>query len=192
MAETSRAAATIRFGAFEVNLRTGELRKSGVRIRLQEQPFQVLASLLERPGEMVTREELRRRIWPGEEFGDFNHAVNLAVAKLRTALGDLPEKPRYVETLPRRGYRFIGEIASPAPPPLPRVEPIRPTRSHSPLAIAAGLLASVVFVIALVLAYRWSRQRPAPPTFTPLPFTALPGLETAPVFSPDGSQIAFA
>jgi Tol biopolymer transport system component/DNA-binding winged helix-turn-helix (wHTH) protein len=194
MAEPNRAAATIRFGAFEVNLRTGELRKSGVRIKLQEQPFKVLASLLEDPGEMVSREELRRRIWPEEEFGDFDHAVNLAVAKLRTALGDSAEQPRFVETLPRRGYRFIGEIASPAPgtPLRASAEPVRPTRSRFPLVIAAGLLVGLLFALAAVFVHRWSRPRPAPPTLTALPFTALPGLETSPAFSPDGSRIVFA
>lgn len=103
---------TIRFGVFEVDLRSGELRKAGFRIKLQEQPFKVLASLLEHPGEVVTREELRRRIWPEEEFGDFDHAVNVAVAKLRTALGDSAEVPRIIETLHRRGYRLIGSVTA--------------------------------------------------------------------------------
>ncbi|HEY1469235.1 MAG TPA: tetratricopeptide repeat protein [Candidatus Acidoferrum sp.] len=102
--------ATVRFGVFEVNLRSGELRKSGIRIRLQEQPFRVLIALLERSGEVVSREELQIRIWPKESFGDFEHAVNVAVAKLRTALGDSADAPRYVETLHRRGYRFIFPI----------------------------------------------------------------------------------
>jgi Tol biopolymer transport system component/DNA-binding winged helix-turn-helix (wHTH) protein len=192
MAEPNRAAATIRFGVFEVDLRTGELRKSGLRIRLQVQPFKVLASLLENPGQMVTREELRRRIWPEEEFGDFDHAVNLAVAKLRTALGDSAEQPRFVETLPRRGYRFIAEVASPAPPPTESIQPVRAARSRLRLAIVAGILACLVIAIAVALARRWSRPLPAPPQLTPVPFTALLGLETAPTFSPDGSQIVFA
>jgi DNA-binding winged helix-turn-helix (wHTH) protein len=107
MAQTQRSPTTIRFGPFEADLLTGELRKSGMRIRLQDQPFRVLASLLEKPGEVVTREELRRTIWPDGEFGDFDHAVNVAVAKLRTALNDSADEPRFVETLARRGYRFI-------------------------------------------------------------------------------------
>jgi len=96
-----------------VDLRSGELRKSGTRIRLQEQPFKVLVALLERPGEVVSRDELRRRIWPEESFGDFDHAVSVAVGKLRAALGDSAEIPRYVETRHRRGYRFVCPISAP-------------------------------------------------------------------------------
>jgi DNA-binding winged helix-turn-helix (wHTH) protein/tetratricopeptide (TPR) repeat protein len=102
----------IRFGVFELDMRPGELRKSGSRIRLQDQPLKVLIALLERPGEMVTREELKRRIWPEDSFGDFDHAVNVAVAKLRAALADSADAPRFVETLPRRGYRFIFPVTS--------------------------------------------------------------------------------
>ena len=109
----------LRFGVFEVDLNSGELRKSGSRIRLQEQPFKILTALLEHPGEVVTREELRRRIWPEESFGNFDHAVNVAVGKLRTALNDSAEAPRLIETLPRRGYRFIGPVVTrlPTTPP---------------------------------------------------------------------------
>jgi len=99
-----------RFGVFEVDPDSGEVRKSGLRIKLQDQPFKVLLALLERPGEVVGREELKGRIWPNESFGDFDHAVNVAVAKLRTALGDSADSPRYVETLHRRGYRFIFPV----------------------------------------------------------------------------------
>jgi len=106
----------IRFGVFELDTRTGELRKAGSRIRLQDQPFKVLIALLERPADVITREELKRRIWPGDSFGDFDHAVNVAVAKLRTALGDSADVPRYVETLHRRGYRFIFPIMSASGP----------------------------------------------------------------------------
>ena len=100
--------AILRFGEFEVDLCSGELRKSGDKIKLQDQPFKILAILLERPGQLVSREDLRRRIWPDESFGDFDHAVNVAVAKLRVALGDSSDSPRYIETLPRRGYRFAA------------------------------------------------------------------------------------
>lgn len=113
MEQANRTDQTIRFGAFDVDPRSGELRKSGTRIRLQEQPFKVLLALLERPGEVVSRDELRRRIWPEESFGDFDHAVSVAVGKLRTALGDSAEIPRYVETLHRRGYRFVFPISVP-------------------------------------------------------------------------------
>jgi DNA-binding winged helix-turn-helix (wHTH) protein/Tol biopolymer transport system component len=100
----------VRFGSFELNLESGELRRSGVRIRLQQQPFKVLEALLEQPGRIVTREDLRSRIWPNESFGDFDQAVNVAVTKLRTVLGDSASSPRFIETLPRRGYRFIAPI----------------------------------------------------------------------------------
>ena len=105
---------TFRFSSFELSTRTGELRKHGLRIRLQEQPFQVLAVLLETPGELVTREELRRRVWPQDTFVDFDHALNTAVKKIRATLNDDADAPRYVETVPRRGYRFIAPVSSPS------------------------------------------------------------------------------
>ena len=107
---SSQAPGVLRFGAFEVDLREGELRKSGLRIRLQEQPFQVLVILLERPGKIVNREELRQRLWPSDTFVDFDHSLNSAVKKLREALGDQPDNPRFVETLHRRGYRFVAPV----------------------------------------------------------------------------------
>ena len=100
----------IRFGIFEADLNAGELRKGGSRIRLQEQPFQILAMLLERPGQIITREELRSRLWSGDTFVDFEHGVNSGVARLREALGDSADSPRYIETLPRRGYRLIVSV----------------------------------------------------------------------------------
>src|SRR3989454_2189361 len=100
----------IRFGVFELDLRSRELRKQGVRVKLQEQPFQVLQVLLERPGEVVTREELRQKIWPSDTFVDFEGGVYNAVKRLRDALGDTADTPRFVETIPRRGYRFIGTV----------------------------------------------------------------------------------
>ena len=100
----------MRFGVFAADLAAGELRKNGVRIRLQEQPFQVLALLLERPAEVVTREELRQKLWPADTFVDFDHSLNTAVNKLREALGDSASSPRYVETLARRGYRFVAKV----------------------------------------------------------------------------------
>src|SRR6202046_2260201 len=112
MSESVRDSKT-RFGVFELDMRSGELRKAGTRISLQDQPLKVLNALLEHPGEVVTREELKRQIWPNDSFGDFDHAVNVAVAKLRAALGDSADVPRYVETLPRRGYRFIFPVALP-------------------------------------------------------------------------------
>jgi TolB-like protein/DNA-binding winged helix-turn-helix (wHTH) protein/Flp pilus assembly protein TadD len=109
--ESPRPASVIRFGTYELSLQSGEVRKAGVRIRVQQQPMKLLELLLERPGEVVTREELRSRVWPNESFGDFDQAVNIAIAKLRSALGDSAENPRYIETLPKRGYRFIAEVS---------------------------------------------------------------------------------
>jgi DNA-binding winged helix-turn-helix (wHTH) protein len=100
----------VRFGLFELDLRTGELRKRGVRVALQEQPFQVLARLVARPDELVTREELRAALWPDAVFVDFDHGLNKAVGKIRRALGDLADSPRFVETLERRGYRFVAPV----------------------------------------------------------------------------------
>src|SRR5712691_9859750 len=108
MALEARSPAILRFGVFEVDLRAGELRKQGALIKLQEQPFHVLTVLLQRPGELVTREELRNQNWPADTFVDFDNSLNTAVNKLRDALGDSADSPRFVETLPRRGYRFIA------------------------------------------------------------------------------------
>jgi DNA-binding winged helix-turn-helix (wHTH) protein len=99
-----------RFGVFEVDLAAGELRKSGIKLRLQEKPFQFLTALLNQPGEIVTREELRQRLWPADTFVDFDHSLNTAVNKLREVLGDSASTPRYVETIARRGYRFIAPV----------------------------------------------------------------------------------
>ena len=109
--EPLRHTFVVRFGTYEVSFRSGEVRKAGVRIRVQQQPLKLLEVLLERPGEVVTREELRSRLWPDESFGDFDQAVNIAIAKLRSALGDSAENPRYIETLPKRGYRFIADVS---------------------------------------------------------------------------------
>jgi DNA-binding winged helix-turn-helix (wHTH) protein len=106
----AEAAHVARFGPFEANLRTGELWRSGERVPLQELPFKVLATLIERRGELVTREELRATTWSGSVYVDFEHGLNKAVNKIRQALGDDPDAPRYVETLPRRGYRFVAPL----------------------------------------------------------------------------------
>src|SRR5262250_2840195 len=100
----------VRFGVFEVDRRSGELRKRGVRVRLRDQAFQVLVCLLERPGEVVTREELQRRLWSADTFVDFDHGLNKAVNRIREALSDSAESPRFVETVARRGYRFLAEV----------------------------------------------------------------------------------
>src|SRR6202043_2191408 len=99
----------LRFGVFEADVRTGELTKHGKRLRLQEQPFQLLAMLLEKPGELVTREELSSRLWP-QTIVDFDHGLNKAIGKIREALGDSSENPRFIETVARRGYRFLADV----------------------------------------------------------------------------------
>ena len=121
MLQPDQPSPSVRFALFEVHFRAGELRKEGRRIRLQEQPFRVLAMLLEHPGEVVTRAELHKKLWPADTFVDFDHGLNSAVARLREALNDSAERPRYIETVARRGYRFIGELepvcSMPALPP---------------------------------------------------------------------------
>src|SRR6266853_4911726 len=125
----------VRFDVFEVDLRAGELRKHGIKIRLQEQPFLILQTLLETRGQIVTREELQKRIWPGDTFVDFDHGLHAAVNRLRQALGDSADNPRFIETLARRGYRFIG----PVDVRLPAVPERKPT-SIKMLPIVAGAL----------------------------------------------------
>ena len=137
---------TVRFGAFEADLHSGEVRKSGNRVKLQDQPFKVLQILLERPGDLVGREELQTRIWPEETYGDFDHAVNVAVGKLRMALGDSADNPSFIETVPRRGYRFVARLehtqVAPAPPPPPEaiVRPLTGVPSQGRQLAPAGLL----------------------------------------------------
>ena len=110
MPSPGRASDVVRFDVFQADLRAGELYKAGRKIKLQIQPFHALALLLERPGEVITREEFQRKLWPEDTFVDFDHSLNTAIKKLRQALGDDKEKPRFVETLPKRGYRFIGNL----------------------------------------------------------------------------------
>jgi TolB-like protein/DNA-binding winged helix-turn-helix (wHTH) protein/Tfp pilus assembly protein PilF len=124
----------VRFGVFEVDLDAGEVRKAGLRQKLVGQPFQVLQALLEHPGEIVTREEIRQRLWPDNIFVDYELALKKAVNRLREVLGDSADSPRFIETIPRRGYRFIGSLA---PPPIPS-EPVRPASETSELQISSG------------------------------------------------------
>jgi TolB-like protein/DNA-binding winged helix-turn-helix (wHTH) protein/Flp pilus assembly protein TadD len=140
--------AVIRFGSFEVDLRAGELRKHGTRIGLQQQPFRVLALLLEHPGEVVTREELRQAIWPTIAFGSFDEGIDATIHKLRSALGDSAENPRFVETLPRRGYRFIAAIDGVVSPTSPEGAR-RPwlMSNRRPLVLAGGLAVALLLVL---------------------------------------------
>ena len=112
-----------RFGRFEADFRSCELRKEGIKIRLQEQPFQILAALLEHPGQVVTREELQKRLWPADTFVDFDHGLNSGIARLREALNDSASTPKYIETVGRRGYRFIASVEKPE---AEIVEPVLP------------------------------------------------------------------
>ncbi len=122
-----------RFEDFEVNLETGEVWKAARPLKVQDQPFRVLAALLERPGQIVTREELRQLIWPENSFGDFDHAINLAMAKLRATLGDSADVPHLIETLPRRGYRFIAPLKEETEISPPRViAPLKEATDPSP------------------------------------------------------------
>ena len=110
MEQENQPTRTIRFGTFELDLAAGELRKNGRKVRLQDQPFQLLAALVEKPGEVVTREDLKDKLWPGNTYVDFDRSLNTAASKLRDALGDSASSPRFIETLPRRGYRFLPSI----------------------------------------------------------------------------------
>ena len=189
----------VRFGAFQLDLRTGELRKAGDRINLPDQPFQVLKALLDRPGDLVTREELRQRLWPAETFVDFEHGLNAAVRRLRDALGDSADVPRFVETLPRRGYRFIAPVTAPAvedqpAPARPGVEDLHegsgtPDQTGAPRRLTRAwrlaVVAALTFVSAGILwasGYRpWplAGSRPPSPTgrfmLAVLPFENLTG-----------------
>ena len=158
---------TTRFGVFELDPRSGELRKAGTRIRLQIQPLKVLTALLDEPGAVVTRDELKRRIWPEESFGDFDHAVNVAVAKLRAALADSADAPRFIETLPRRGYRFIYPVNSPTEshdgqaPDSSAPNPPPPTLTKSNRFPKQAAAASIALIAAAgVFAWWFSTRKP--------------------------------
>lgn len=187
---------TIRFGEFEADLHSGEIRKSGSRIKLQDQPFRVLQILMEHPGALVTREELQSRIWPEESFGDFDHAVNVAVGKLRAALGDSAEKPSFIETVPRRGYRFVARLDE-APvdthPDLPATNGDRPGKATPVVNRTLLVLLAVVVAACLVgsgffLGHRTTRWQP--PDFQRL--TVNRGRVYSARFAPDGHSAIYA
>jgi DNA-binding winged helix-turn-helix (wHTH) protein len=179
----------ITFGVFELHLRSGELRKAGKRIGLQEQPLRTLTLLLERPGDLITREELRERLWPGNTFVDFEHSLNAVINRLRDTLGDSADTPRFVETVPRRGYRFIAPVdkgLKDGSAAHPRPSGWRSGRLMWPAVVIALAIAAAVSLYVFRLT-PFSR----PPMRT-TPLTSLPGQERHPSFSPDGNQVAFA
>lgn len=178
----------IQFGPFELDVQSGELRKHGIRLKLQRQPLQILAILLERPGEVVTREEIQKRLWADNTYVDFDNAINSAMRKLRDALGDAAENPHFIETLARRGYRFIYPMAADvrvAKVELPKVT----RRLHRVLWIAVPLIVA----LAVVAGFRIARPKrevvgnPGPP----LPVTSYEGFQLFPSLSPEGTRVAF-
>src|SRR5579871_450686 len=182
----------IRFDVFVVELRAGELLKDGRKIKLQEQPFRVLSLLLQRPGEVVTRDQLRQELWPADTFVDFDHGLNSAVARLREALRDSAEKPRFIETVAKRGYRFIAPIQPDGEKP-PEPRSVVATRSRLP---SVRLWIGATICLALVCsASIWALYRPRPDTqlakIEVVPLIGLRGYQATPAFSPDGTLVAF-
>ncbi|HEX6805042.1 MAG TPA: winged helix-turn-helix domain-containing protein [Terriglobales bacterium] len=193
--QLSSSSSIVRFATFEVDLERGELRKNGLKIRLQDQPFQVLALLLKYPGEVVTREELRDSVWPQDTFVDFDHALNTAVKKIRAALGDDADNPRFLETVPRRGYRFIAplerETATAPEPVLISPAPPAPRAETSRTFAIIGVIA--VGLVVLGLAWKvvpWHRDDAnGPPEFHQLTFD-IANMDSA-RFTPDGAAAVF-
>jgi Tol biopolymer transport system component/DNA-binding winged helix-turn-helix (wHTH) protein len=180
-----------RFEDFEVKLETGEVWKAGRPLKVPDQPFKVLSALLERPGQIVTREELRQRIWPEKSFGDFDHAINLTMAKLRATLGDSADVPHLIETLPRRGYRFIAPLKeqSDSDPPPRKQAPTRTAGKKLWLIVVALALALLSAVTLLRIFPTLPKQSPTAGEIVPL--VSMPGLQGMPAISPDGSRVAF-
>jgi Tol biopolymer transport system component/DNA-binding winged helix-turn-helix (wHTH) protein len=185
----------IRFATYEVNVQAGELRKSGVKVRLGEQPFRLLVSLLERPGQVVTRNELQKRLWP-DTFVDVDGGLNAAVNKVREALSDSADNPRFVETVARRGYRFIAPLETPGLPAQPKTLPAAGFREVSVTTRARlPMLAAVVAIIAAVVAvgsFLLKRKAAEPSLHSLTRLTFDDGLQIGATWSPDGRYIAYA
>lgn len=200
-----------RFDSFQVDLSSNELFRAGVRVPIQEQPLQVLRLLLGTEGKVVTREQLRAALWPEDTFVDFEHGVNTAVKKLRQALEDSAERPKFVETLPKIGYRFIARvewvadvsdnrplprvvaIAPPGPTPVPPPAASEKVHRAAPWRWLFALLIVALVILAAISGYLLRpRSRTQPDKLTVAPFTTFPGFEIGPSFSPDGDQIVFA
>jgi TolB-like protein/DNA-binding winged helix-turn-helix (wHTH) protein/Flp pilus assembly protein TadD len=204
MHDNHQSRGLLRFGVFELDLQAGELRKHGLRIRLQEQPFQVLAMLLKRHGEVVTREELQKKLWPADTFVDFDHGLNKAINKVRDALGDSAESPRFVETMSRRGYRFIVEVKvaeapgrgpEPINEPQPKLEVVEqrdPATKIAPLErlrlSPAWKISVLVLVLLIASLATWRFYFPSRPSPVIRSLAVLP-LES---LSSDASQDYFA
>lgn len=185
--EDSSSRRVARFGPFELDLNTGELRKHGIRIRLQAKPLEVLRALLAQPGIVVHRAELRKRLWPDETFVDFENGLNTAINRLRSALGDSAENPRYVETLARSGYRFIAPVSAAAEPLRVRVVPLEPAplRRHA----RWPWIASAVLALAAAAVLHGVWPRPQPVSFRQLTFRR--GQVAAARFLPDGQGVIY-
>jgi Tol biopolymer transport system component/DNA-binding winged helix-turn-helix (wHTH) protein len=177
--------ACYRFGAFAMETDTGEVRKHGVRLKLGGQPFQVLQMMVENAGRLVTREELKKALWPDNTFTDFDHGINLAVQRIRRVLGDSAQEPTYIETLPARGYRFIAPVESEVP------AAGDPPKAVPPRRLRLATLAVALIGVAAAIVYLAGRQAKAPLAFTVSPVTADRGAEASPNFSPEGSRIAY-
>ncbi|MCC6362245.1 MAG: PD40 domain-containing protein [Bryobacterales bacterium] len=200
MSQTDPQDRSIRFGVFELNPELAELRKSGIRLKLAEQPFRILHHLVSRPGEIVTREELRNLLWGEDTFVDFDHGLNAAINKIREALGDSAATPRYIETVPRRGYRFIGQLARPA---IPGPDPNPSTAAPLPPGSTAGGIprwnrysgaAAVILLFAAAAGLWWAMVRlpKTTPQLAMHPLTADDGVTVTPVLSHDGKFVAYA
>jgi len=192
-ADTSRP--VYRFGTFELDQATGELRKRGLRIKLQDQPFHILALLLEHGGELVTREQIQEKLWAPGTYVDYDNAINSAIRKLREALGDEAENPRFIETFARRGYRFVGSLETPRetgePTPLARPGPPPIEQGWR---IRRIVLSGLVLLVIASVGVWWAR-RPRPGSssiqISPVPLTAASGWESEPSFSPDGTEVDY-
>ena len=171
MAQPAANPGVVRFGLFELDLDSRELRKSGVRIKLQEQPFLILALLVERPGAIVTREELQKKLWPHDTFVDFDLSLNSAVKKLRQALNDDSENPRFVETLYRRGYRFIAPVHLPEnnSDQIQLVESRSGSAPAEPISIRAGfkpIIVAAIVALLLITVAVWFAASLAPSAYS--------------------------
>ena len=183
-----------RFGPFELDLRSGELTNNGRRQTLPEQPLALLKALLERPGELVTRDELRHQLWPGDTFVDFEHGLNAAVKRLRDVLGDSADTPRFIETVPRRGYRFVAPVEGNGQPsvataPDAATTPLVPSRRRRKWRWAGALVGLALIAAAAAWRLRWGRSDP-PMRLVEL--ATMTGHAMWPTFSPDATQVAFA